>query len=316
MSRGLGGTAQRPPRHRLGALHAALAWALLPLWAALDIPLSLACALGWRFHRPRLYASLRSTRRRRHGLCLVLPGIEGSGLFSYRMVCGVARSGNGRPGFRGQILDVPWGHGWWPAQLVANVTSKAHRQRWTARLVRIVRRQRRLAPRKPIIIVAHSAGAGLLVELLEALAATARQRRCVDLAVLLAPSISPTRDLSAAARAAGSIVTVAAPADWLWLGIGTTLAGTCDRSFSPSAGLMGLHTQRPDNVRLRWWTPADVRFGFLANHCTAVAPAFVSSLIADHGSAICDTTTVAFVREQAGSSTEPDRPTCQSSILL
>jgi pimeloyl-ACP methyl ester carboxylesterase len=88
-------------------------------------------------------------------------------------------------------------------------------------------------PNRPVHIVGHSGGGGLAVLVLEALPPT----RQISAAVLLAPALSPTYDLSRALRRTSSgIWNFYSPYDVGFLRAGTTVFGSIDGEHGSSAG--------------------------------------------------------------------------------
>jgi pimeloyl-ACP methyl ester carboxylesterase len=104
-----------------------------------------------------------------------------------------------------------------------------------------IRTLRLEAPTASIILVGHSAGAGLVVLALEDLPPTTQ----VDGVVLLAPALSRTYNLTAALRhVRGRMDVFCSDRDTLVLGVGTFLFATVDGVHDEAAGLAGF--VRPD----------------------------------------------------------------------
>lgn len=249
----------------------------LPLFALLDPVLSLFCLIPNAVFRHLAPSRLASRQRRQRGLLIVLSGIEGVSMYTWFMGLGALRSG-----WRGAIVDIPWGRGLWPIQMLLNVASPSHRQRWAERISRYIRRYQARYPGRPVHVIGHSAGTGLALAIAEQFADETPPDSPASLTtcVLLCPALSPTFDLRPAAKGCRRMISVQGPSDWFWLGLGTTLAGGCDRRWCPSAGVVGFHrADLPPNLLQRWWTPADLANGYLGNHCTAVLPGFITRKI-------------------------------------
>jgi pimeloyl-ACP methyl ester carboxylesterase len=96
-------------------------------------------------------------------------------------------------GYDGKIEVCDWNEHLGPLQaLWAHDRQQTHAQRIAAR----IRRLRSESPTVPIIVAAHSAGAGVAVRALQDLPTDVR----VDTLILLAPALSQTYDLSPALR--------------------------------------------------------------------------------------------------------------------
>lgn len=103
------------------------------------------------------------------------------------------------------------------------------------RLACLVREARQREPNRPIYLVGHSAGAGLVIAAAERLPPASIER-----IVLLAAAVSPAYDLRGALRAARcEVVSFNSTYDRLCLDFFTSLFGTVDRVYGPSAGLDG-----------------------------------------------------------------------------
>lgn len=161
----------------------------------------------------------------REATLIYVPGIGGCGRSDAEWTRGL-RVG----GYDGKIevrdwssrlapLDALWGH---------------ERQRVEARQIAIrIRRLRTESPSSPIVLAAHSAGAGLVVHALEDLPPGTH----VDGVVLMAPALSRTYDLTGALRHVhGRADVFCSDRDTLVLAIGTFLFGTVDGIHGEAAG--------------------------------------------------------------------------------
>lgn len=132
------------------------------------------------------------------------------------------------------IHSFHWTHGYCRVISDQMHASYIHRQgQKLAELLLICRQQ---APDRPIYLVGHSAGCGVVLTAAEALPPNTLER-----IVLLAPAVSCKHDLRPALRSACQGIDVFISShDWYCLGIGTTLMGTTDRHWlSAAAGRVG-----------------------------------------------------------------------------
>ncbi len=110
-----------------------------------------------------------------------------------------------------------WGHGF--GRWFADLTDAANRDEKARLMAESARRYKAERPRDPVFLVAKSGGAGVVVKALELLG-----EKQVERAVMLAPALSPTYDLSCALRALRrELVVFWSPLDVFILGIGTTV---------------------------------------------------------------------------------------------
>ena len=130
-------------------------------------------------------------------------------------------------------------------------------------------------PGKPINLVGQSGGCWITMRTLAKLPDDVR----IHSVVWLAPAISPGRDITAtAAKCDGNLVSVGGPGDFFYLALGTTLLGSSDRTHTPSAGWIGWHYRPAGFVEIRWH-PMWIRLGYLGNHTSSGAPAFVQHVV-------------------------------------
>jgi pimeloyl-ACP methyl ester carboxylesterase len=138
-------------------------------------------------------------------------------------------------------------------------------------------------PDRPIVLIAHSGGAGVAVWTLEKLPKETRVRA----AILLAPALSPDYDLSRALRhVSGKMVVFYSPRDEWILGAGTKLFGTIDRVQSEAAGLHGFHIPAgadPAQYHKLIQIPYDPAWAALGNpgdHMGPLAGPFIRTVLA------------------------------------
>ena len=107
------------------------------------------------------------------------------------------------------------------------------------RLADFIVTARRDNPDPPIYLMGYSCGAFVALRALELLPPDVQ----VDAAVFLAAAFDPDHDMTAAlSRVRGRIVNCSSALDCLIIGAGTCLFGTAERTFGPSAGMVGLRT--------------------------------------------------------------------------
>jgi pimeloyl-ACP methyl ester carboxylesterase len=212
------------------------------------------------------------------GLVLVADGVGGLEL------CGTAlRSVIGSAGVPYAVRVVAWGHGW--GRWHADLTNAANRDAQARALAAEVERFRGRHPEAAVFLVGKSGGAGVVVRALEELPAAA-----VEVAVLLAPALSPRYDLTRALRGVRrELVVFWSPLDVFILGVGTRVFGTIDRVKAVSAGLVGFRPPaapvdpawRAEYAKLRQvrWRPAMAATGYLGGHVGPDSPAFLRKYV-------------------------------------
>jgi hypothetical protein len=210
------------------------------------------------------------------GLVLVADGVGGLDLCGtgLRYVMGAQR-------LPFVVKVVPWGHGW--GRWHADLTRTANRDAWARDMADEVTgfRNRPGGAEAPVCLVAKSGGSGVAVKALELLPAGA-----VDTAVLIAPALSPSYDLTRALQAVRrEMVAFWSPLDLIVLGAGTRVFGTIDRVRTVSAGLVGFRppagAQRVQYAKLRQvrWGPKMATTGYLGGHVGADSPAFLKKYV-------------------------------------
>ena len=131
---------------------------------------------------------------------------------------------------------------------------------------------RRLYPDEPIDLVGYSAGGYLALVVAEMLPPEVRLHNVV----LAQPDVSPTYDLTVALEHVdGKLVNFYSSREWMLSGLFTTLFGTMDRQYVPSAGKDGfdLEVAVPDEtlrakVEQVPWTAEMSSVGSPSNHVT------------------------------------------------
>lgn len=132
-----------------------------------------------------------------------------------------------------ELRNFPWTHG--KGHPIRDLQDEPHLLAKAAELADAVRAVKAADPSRPVYLVGHSAGAAV------ALAAAAHlPPATLERVVLLSAAVSPGYDLQPALRATRTeIVAINSAWDWFYLSCCTTLLGTADRVYGPSAGLGG-----------------------------------------------------------------------------
>jgi hypothetical protein len=223
------------------------------------------------FRRSTLPADADTPQRRRHGLVIVLGGIEGPSRYNRTMARSILDAG-----FRGAVIRCDWNKGVPIVRSFVNLMHRGHQERQSNGVVAIVEDHASAHPGSPVFILAQSGGCWIAVRTLEKL----HSPGIVDACVFLAPSISPGSDLRAAlANCRHGIVAVGGAGDMIFLGLGTLVFGTSDRVHAPAAGWVGWRRPPPPLFEVRW-RPEWIRLGYWGNHTTTSAPDFLREKIA------------------------------------
>jgi hypothetical protein len=209
------------------------------------------------------------------GLGIIADGIGGLDL------CGISlRYALGAEKLAHAVEFVPWGHGL--GRWLADLTDVANRDSHARLVAENVRRYKSELPLDPVYLVAKSGGSGVVVKALELL-----DTQQVERAVMLAPALSPSYDLSSALRAIRlEMVVFWSPLDVFILGAGTRVFGTIDRVKSASAGLVGFRVPAHDNkgqeydkLRQIRWQPRMAASGYLGGHFGPDNPLFLRKYV-------------------------------------
>jgi pimeloyl-ACP methyl ester carboxylesterase len=134
---------------------------------------------------------------------------------------------------RQEIREFEWTHG--KCRPLRDLQDSRYFEERAAELAALIREQAEREPNRPISLVGHSAGAGLVLRATELLSAGAVER-----VILLSPAVSPHYDLRPALKnTRGEIVSFNSTYDRFILDLGTSMFGTVDRYYEPAAGLDG-----------------------------------------------------------------------------
>ncbi|MBL8819836.1 MAG: hypothetical protein JNL58_27675 [Planctomyces sp.] len=178
---------------------------------------------------------LDTPSRRAKGLVLVFPGIEGHSEINESIVRGLAAAGIP---YAIQVQRWCRFSFWNPLHL----TMETHNRRMAAQIAELVCAYRRSSPVSPIYLVGHSAGAGMVLFVLEALAnRSCKAEPIVETAVLLAAAVSedfPFETVIPETRT--GIWNFSSAFDFIASVLGTLVFGTMDRRHKISIGAAGI----------------------------------------------------------------------------
>jgi pimeloyl-ACP methyl ester carboxylesterase len=180
-----------------------------------------------------------------------------------------------------EMRSFRWTHGY--CRVISDQMHAAHMRREGRRLADMVLSCREESPGRPIFLVGHSAGCGVVLTAAENLPAGV-----LDRIVLLAPAVSTKHDLRAAlASACRGIDVFYSESDWACLGVGVCLAGTTDRSWTVAAGKVGFRpvVKGPEDealfTKLRQypWDPSLSWTGHKGGHYGSYQPGFLRTFV-------------------------------------
>jgi pimeloyl-ACP methyl ester carboxylesterase len=192
-----------------------------------------------------------------------------------------------------EVRVFRWTHGY--CRVLADQIHSTHLRRAGRLLSDLVLACRKESPGRPIFLVGHSAGCGVVLAAAENLPPDTVER-----IVLLAPAVSSKKDLrTALASTCRGIDVFYSSRDWVCLGLGTLLAGTTDRCWTLEvAGKVGFRSilngpedealyaklrQYPWDSSLTW---AGHKGGHYGSHQPGFLRAFVLPLLVPQPSAI------------------------------
>lgn len=196
------------------------------------------------------------------GLVYIVPGIEGHAIWYFEV-----RRAFRDAGVRAEFRLFNWGR---PLNNLANLTEYQGNLRKAEAAARELADWRRAHPSAPLHIVGYSAGGGLAPLVVARLPVGTE----VDTLTLVQPALSPAFDLTdALTHVRGRMTVFHSPSDLLVLGWGTSLFGTVDREFCPSAGKVGFDLDKALNnkglrakVQQIRWAPDWFWAGHFGNH--------------------------------------------------
>lgn len=230
---------------------------------------------------PRILSCLRSLRPvppgdRAQGIVVFAESLRWLGV---RWGRHEVHAGLRRAGFGGEFQFWAWDPTWRALLLLPTIADRRFLERQARRLAEHVTALRKAHPDVPIHLFGYSCGGYLAVRAAELLPEDIRVNSCT----MLAAAFSPWRDLHpAAGRVDGPLVVASSMLDTV-VGLGTLVAGTTDRVFTPSIGTLGYRGPRLEPreklVEIRW-RPAFIRLGHWGGHMSAPAERFVAEQLA------------------------------------
>ena len=206
--------------------------------------------------------------RYERGLTLVLPGIEGASFLSDNMAYGLQDGG-----VQTAIEVHDWTSGQ-PLRSLEHLVSFRHNQQAAERLASRIMAFQDRNPGRPVNLVGHSGGAGVILMAVDLLPSHYR----IAEIVLLAPAISRGFETDRLSGKVNQIFLYYSPFD-LQLTLGTSLFGSVDRRFGPAAGSLGF--RRPAiHVRSIPYHPSMWRSGHPGGHLGCTSYRFVRDHVA------------------------------------
>jgi pimeloyl-ACP methyl ester carboxylesterase len=136
-------------------------------------------------------------------------------------------------GVHHEVRDFAWTTGF--GRLIRDLQDTRNLCLKADELAREVMRYKQEFPGRPVYLMGHSGGTGLVLAAAERLPPATLER-----VILLSAAVSPGYDLRPALRAtSGELISFHSPMDRFWLHWGTSRFGTMDRVYCRSAGVHG-----------------------------------------------------------------------------
>jgi hypothetical protein len=209
-------------------------------WMLVALAAVAGCGGGSVRDRVDLDAKYVNLERMDKGLVVILPGIEGESAANRDI-----RLGLDQGGVPYGLAIYRWGFPIPGLGLLVNQTDTAGDRRAGADLATAIVRYQARRPGRPVFLVGHSAGGGVAVFALEALAGLPNAQPIAG-AMLLSSSISADYPLDKAlSMTRRGIVNGYNPDDTALLGTGTAIFGNVDGEHGDSAGRTGFHQTHP-----------------------------------------------------------------------
>jgi pimeloyl-ACP methyl ester carboxylesterase len=212
------------------------------------------------------------------GVVFVVSGVGGTAFLSRSAQWALKRAGVSH-----QVRDFRWTHG--TGRILRDLQDIRHLLAKADELAVEVLTVQHDDPARPIYLLGHSGGAGLVLAAAERLPAGTVER-----IILLSPAVSPGFDLRPALCATrGEIISFHSCLDCFWLDWGTRLFGTIDRVYGPSAGLNGFELpaglSAEEQAAYRrlvqiGWEPEMIFAGHGGLHASTCMPSFLSRYVA------------------------------------
>ena len=223
----------------------------------------------------------RTRERYERGLVVVLPGVEGEGIFNWLIVHGL---GQGGVPYAMEVYD--WTTGVFAALFVHIATWRRNKEQ-ARRIAERIERYAVAHPDRPIWLVGQSGGGGMAVLAMEALS----DGVTLEGAVLIAPALWRDHNLcTALRRVRDRTYHYFSGRDVFFLGLWTHLLGTIDRVHGACAGRTGF--RRPAGITGEEEKHYDSRLvqidcsrglwrtGHIGLHLTSSSPKFIREVVA------------------------------------
>ena len=188
-------------------------------------------------------------------------------------------------------MGVPWAleiHDWHSGlrgELLYDLIAYRHNRNKANVWASVVAERRRQYPDAPLHIIAFSGGTGFAAFGLEQLPDDVK----VDTVILACSALSPRYPLTGMLRHVRRCVVLVSRRDFLLIGLGTSLFGTMDRRWGPSAGLKGFRRPVPYDTQDKHeyeklhqlpWNPSMRRLGHYGHHVGWATLAFTQEYLA------------------------------------
>lgn len=211
----------------------------------------------------------------------LLPGIETTSAIHAGTILGLRRGG-----VPGAIEVVEWTTGV-PPLMLYHLRGEPRNREQASKLARRIVAYQDANPGRPVHLIGHSGGAGIVVWALEALPCD----RQVQSVILLAPAISPDYDMGTALRrTTNGIWNFSSRGDIALDCVGTSVAGTIDGTWQPAAGWSGFRRDLPLDSETQWlyqnrlyerpFRLDDLWLGHLGGHWGSLMPRFAREKLA------------------------------------
>lgn len=173
-----------------------------------------------------------------------------------------------------ELSVFPWSHGY--RKLIQDQRDAKHTKLQGTRLAAKILERAKQEPGRRVIVIAHSAGAAVVLAAGDVLPSNA-----IDRMILLAPSVSTGYDIRPSLGAAREGIDVfCSKKDWLALGFMTRMVGTVDKRWAPAAGRHGFRISADENrLRHHFWTAEVSWTGHTGGHHGMHSPTFLQAYV-------------------------------------